>query len=368
VSGSPARYKVRGRFDRHLARRGGVVELLRLPALLFGALARLRSALYAWRVLPAYRVDTPVVSVGNISAGGTGKTPACVWVVQRLQALGRRPGLLSRGYGRGEQALNDEGLLLQRLLPGVPHVQDPDRVAGARRLEAMGVDAIVLDDGFQHRRLVRDLDLVLVDATRPWGLAAVGEGAEPVKAMLPRGLLRESPRALARATALVVTRSDAVTSERLACLTGELRALAPGCPVALARHAPAGLFGLEDEQLSPRDPGELDGAEVDLLSAIGNPEAFETTVTDLGATVVCHRAFPDHHVYQSADLEGLGSRPVVTTAKDAVKLHGMQLPLLVLDVALEIVEGESMLQKLLEGLPESTRARERAALHEGLHG
>lgn len=345
-----------------------MVEVLRLPAALFGALAGLRSALYGWRVLPAYRVEPPVVSVGNISTGGTGKTPACVWVVQQLQALGRRPGLLSRGYGRGQRSLNDEGLLLARLLPGVPHVQDPDRVAGARQLEELGVDAIVLDDGFQHRRLVRDLDLVLVDATRPWGLAAVGQGAEPVQAMLPRGLLREPPRALARATLLVVTRSDAVTPERLQALTAKLRALAPGCPLALARHAPVALFALEDDRLVPRDPGELDGARVDLLSAIGNPEAFERTVMDMGATVVSHRAFPDHHAYRTADLEGLGSRPVVTTGKDAVKLDGVQLPLLVLDVALEIVEGESVLQELLEGLPESARARERDALHEGLHG
>jgi len=359
---------MRGRFDRRLARRGGVVELLRVPAALFGSLARLRSALYRRRVLPAYRVDTPVISVGNLSAGGTGKTPACVWVVQALQALGLRPGLLSRGYGRGDQSVNDEGLLLERLLPGVPHVQDPDRVAGARRLEEQGVDAIVLDDGFQHRRLVRDLDLVLVDATRPWGLAAPVEGGEPVKAMLPRGLLREPPSALARATALMITRSDAVSPERLEALTAELRALAPGCPLALARHAPVALFSFEEDRLLPRDIGELDGSEVDLLSAIGNPEAFETTVAGLGATVASHRAFPDHHVYQASDLEGLGSRPVVTTAKDVVKLDGVKLPLLVLDVALEIVEGESMLQKLLEELPESARARERAALHEGLHG
>ena len=175
-----------GRVLDRLARRGGAVELLWLPALLFGAAARLRGWLYDHRLLPIRQLDTPVVSIGNLSVGGTGKTPMVAHVASRLQEMGLRPGVLSRGYGRGDAEQNEEACLLERLLPGVPQVQDPDRVAGGERLQELGVDVIVLDDGFQHRRLGRDLDICLVDATRPWGLPAMGH--EPVRAPLPRGL------------------------------------------------------------------------------------------------------------------------------------------------------------------------------------
>jgi len=343
-----------------------VVEILRLPALLFGAAARLRGFLYARRLLRIRRLDTPVVSVGNLSSGGTGKTPAVVWIARVLIAAQGRPGILSRGYRRRAGESSDEARLLARLLPGVPHVENPDRVAGGSRLEELGVDAILLDDGFQHRALARDLDIVLVDATRPWGLPPPPGGGAPVCALLPRGLLREPPRALARADALVLTRCEAVPGEVLGALRRELEELAPGRPLALARHAPSGLRTLGGEA---RELAELRGREVDLVSGIGNPEAFQATVAELGAEVAAHRVFDDHHHFQPGDFEGLGTRACLVTAKDAVKLEGIAPPeTLVLDVELAFLEGEDALRELLAGLPEGIRRRERAALHEGLHG
>ena len=359
------------RADRRLARRGGVVELLAFPAMLFGVAARLRSTLYDRGWLRVLEIDVPVVSVGNLTVGGTGKTPMVEWLVEACRRRGLSPGLLSRGYGRaGGQELNDEGRQLHERFPAVPHVQDRDRVAGAARLADLGVDVILLDDGFQHRRLHRDLDIVLVDATRPWGLAPAGAGEAPVRALLPRGLLREPAAALARADLVVVTRCDAVEPANLEGLCAELARLAPGTPIRRARHAPAALRRLAAEP-SADEEVELEalaGREVDLASGIGNPQSFEAAARSIGARVAEHRAFPDHHAFAPADLDGLGGRPVVVTAKDAVKLRGASVPLFVLDVRLELVDGEAELDALLDALPESQRRRERRAMHEGLHG
>ncbi|HIK60767.1 MAG TPA: tetraacyldisaccharide 4'-kinase [Planctomycetes bacterium] len=356
------------RLDRALAHRGGFVECLRAPAALFGAAARLRGWLYDRRLLSRLMLDTPVISVGNLSAGGTGKTPMTVWLAREAIGRGLRPGILSRGYKRGSASVNDEGQLLATLLPDVSHVQNPDRVAGGKELERQGMDWIVLDDGFQHRRLARQLDVVLVDASRPWGLPEPPSGGSPVCALLPRGLLREPPSSLARADLLVLTRCDSVNPERLSALREELRRWAPGVGQALASHRPVGVRTLEGGQWVEREPSFLDGLEVDLVSAIGNPEAFERTARDLGAHITHVRSFPDHHAYKPADLKGLGQRPVLVTAKDAVKLRDTQLPIHALDVEFTLVEGEPLVQALLDSLPVPARRSERDAMHAGLHG
>lgn len=386
------------RIEDRLARRGGAVELLRVPAALFGVLARLRSTLYDRRWLPVLAVDTPVISVGNVVAGGTGKTPFVAWLCARLAARGLRPGILSRGYRPRAGAAapttrtaapNDEARMLAELLPDVPHVQDRDRVRGAGALEALGVDVIVLDDGFQHRRLARDLDLVLVDATRPWGLAAPEDcHSAPVAALLPRGLMREPPAALGRAHALVLTRCDALAPAAVAALEVELAALAPGVPLTRAIQRPLRLRRIAGGQgpAVERPLAWLAGRTVDLVSGIGNPAAFQRTVEDLGATVALHRRFPDHHPFVPSDFAGLGARPVLLTAKDAARTHEATTPLwpappsmlspgdgpgfevLALDIELEVSAGSAALERLLDGLPEAPGRRTRAAIHGGLHG
>lgn len=362
-----------GRADLRLAERGGWIELLRGPAFLFGAIARVRGWAYARRILPSYDVGTPVVCVGNLAAGGTGKTPMIAWLARELGARGRRVGIVSRGYGASDEGPNDEALMLAEVLPDVPHEQDRDRVAAATRLVSAGLDVVLLDDGYQHRRLARDIDIVLLDALRPFGLPAPPDGGPPVRAMLPRGLMREPASALGRADAVVVTRADSAPPGRV----DELRALAarhaPGAVFALASHAPVRLRARESGGWVERPLADLDGLAVELFSGIGNPGAFEATARGLGAVVEAHRAFGDHHVFTAAELAGLGeSVPALTTAKDAARLLASETPapanLLVLDVEMEVTEGRSDLEALLDTLAESDAARRRRAIHEGLHG
>ncbi len=360
------------RFDNALAQRGGLVECLRLPASLFAFIARTRARFYERGLFAQMRLDTPVISVGNLSVGGTGKTPMSLWLARQAHQRGLRAGILSRGYKAGSGGtpgrLNDEGQLIAEILPDVPQVQDPDRVRGGEALQAQGVDWIVLDDGFQHRRLVRDLDLVLVDATRPWGLPPAEPGARPVCATLPRGFLREPPLALRRADQIVLTRADSTPPGDLQSLREELRRIAPDVEQVLTSHRPSGLriVGAGSSQKAELD--QLRDVEVDVISAIGNPGAFEETVRQQGAQIVRTRHFPDHHAYSTEDLMGLGDRPLVTTAKDAVKLAGLDCELWVLDVELCLIEGEELLAARLDALPQSQARRERLATHEGLHG
>ncbi|MEM8711109.1 MAG: tetraacyldisaccharide 4'-kinase [Planctomycetota bacterium] len=382
-----------GRPDLRLAERGGWIECLRAPAMLFGAIARARGFLYSRGVLPSFDVGTPVVSVGNLVAGGTGKTPMIVWLARELAANGRVVGLVSRGYrgagedldgggaasdstsGDGARNGNDEARMLADMLPGVLHIQDRDRVDAARRLADAGVDVILMDDGFQHRRLSRDLDVVLVDALRPYGLPAPSGGGAPVEAFLPRGLLREPLTALRRAHAVVLTRTDAVSQADVSALETRIQRAAPGVPIARSEHRPTGLRVLDgDSTASSLALAELVGRDVDLFSGIGNPGAFEETVRALGASIVEHRAFGDHHGFSSADLAGLGgARPALTTAKDAARLRLQSTveapdPLWVLDVELSLTSGGDALRSLLASLPESAASRVRGSIHEGLHG
>lgn len=361
------------RVEERLARRGGLVECLRPLSTIYGAVVGLHGRLHDRRWLPSEKLDVPVLSVGNLTVGGTGKTPMVIWLARELERRGFRPGILARGYSRAsgsDPGLNDEGRMIERATGGIPQVQRPDRVVGGHELISQGCDVIVLDDGFQHRRLRRDVDLVLVDATRPWGLEACGE-APPVKSILPRGLLREPPRALARAQALVLTRTDQVSASELERLEDELERDALGVPRIFSIHKPKRLVELQSGAESPLS--SLAGTEVELLSGIGNPEGFERSLETLGARVKKHHKRPDHHEWSAEDLAdvGAGDVRVITTAKDGVKLEKLGEPagsIQVLEIELEITRGDSVLSALLDGLSAGRAARERAALHEGLHG
>ena len=354
-----------GRHEALLARRGGWVECLRLPAMLFGMVARSRRALYDRGLLPSSKVDVVVVSVGNLSVGGTGKTPFVAWLAREFARRGRRVGLLSRGYGSHAAddpgGRNEEALELERALgPDALQVQNPDRVAGALALQRAGAEVIVLDDGFQHRRLKRDLDLVLVDATRPFGLPPAHPGEAPIEALLPRGFLREPASALRRADACILTRVDQVSQAELGRLAARLDDAAPGVPLLLARHAPRRLSDLAG---GPRALEDLHGARIAALSAIGNFEAFRRTLEALGAKVVEEQAKRDHARYDDEDARfvaafvGAGEgRRVVTTAKDAPKLKPALPPalherVLVLEVEFELLLGLGVLTALLDALP-----------------
>jgi tetraacyldisaccharide 4'-kinase len=330
--------------------RGTLPSLLRLllapPSWLFAAAAETRHALYRVGVFTRHRVPCPVVRVGNLTVGGTGKTPLVEWVVSEIRLLGLNPVVLSRGYGAAENEVPDELATLSQNLPDVHSVRDADRVRGALlAIEKHCAEVVVLDDGFQHHRLARQLDLVTVDATAPFG------GGH----CLPRGTLREPVRALRRAGGVVVTRSDQVSPERLESAARRIRRAAPRAELATAVHRPAFLRPLTGgEDLAP---GWLEGRPVLAAAGIGNPAAFERTLDALGARVVSTARFPDHHAYRDEDLgdiaraaEQAGAEAVVTTQKDAVKWPAAAdgcPPAYSLGIRLKVTSGADGLRNLL---------------------
>ena len=315
--------------------------------------ARLHRAAYerGWR--EPERVPCRVISVGNLCAGGTGKTPFAAWLAAALAARGHRPALLSRGSGRARRdpvtwvsdgrriladvaAAGDEPLLLAAAAPGVPVLVGRARARLARQaLAQLGCDVALLDDGFQHHRLARDLDLVLIDAAQ-----GLGNGH-----LLPRGPLREPVAALARADAIGL-----VDGEPGALLAQLLERRAPQAfRFQLARRT-AGLRRLADA--APLAAAELAGEEVGLLAAIARPDSLRRRVEALGARVVATRFFSDHHRYRASDLRGLarGARRWITTDKDAVKLSprwARPAELVALSLAIE-VEAPAALLDFLE--------------------
>jgi tetraacyldisaccharide 4'-kinase len=335
---------------------------LRALAAPYGGAVRVRNRAYDLGLLPIHACNAPVVCIGNVSLGGTGKTPLVAWAAQHLAALGMRPAIVSRGYGARRGELSDEAAELGLLLPGVPHVADPDRVAAARRAVAAGADAVVLDDGFQHRRLARDLDIVAVDATDPFGCGF----------LVPRGLLREPMHGLARADAVVLTRCTLADPARRADIRTALARHASGLPPvwAEATHRPVGLRQAGGET-QPLD--SLRGRRVVACAGIGNPAAFRESLQSLGADVAAFRAFPDHHAYSPRDLDELGAWAareratlLVTTLKDLVKirrddLSGIQVA--ALEIAIEFTAGGDDLAGLLASVvpPVATFSSRRGA-------
>jgi tetraacyldisaccharide 4'-kinase len=297
-----------GKRSRGLARLA-----LRAVSWPYAAASRLRRRAYQGGLLARTVLPRPVLSVGNLTAGGTGKTPVVEWLVRDLAARGRRPAILSRGYA-GADGTNDEYRVLHANLPDVLHLQGPDRAARGTEAITRGADCLVLDDGFQHLRLARDADLVLVDALNPFGTAP---GRTPT-------LLREGPRALAAADAVILTRCDLTDPAALAALHARLEAAAPGVLRAEVDFAPT---ALERADGSREGPAALAGRAVFAFCAIGNPDAFVMALAALGARVCGTLFFRDHHWYTAGDLERVaaaaraaGAESVVATQKDCVKL------------------------------------------------
>ena len=288
---------------------------LRLASWPYGLGVRTRNALFTRGWKRTHRAPVPVVSVGNLTLGGTGKTPCVEYVARLYRDLGIQVAILSRGYG-GEAGRNDEAMVLEENLPDVPHLQGADRVELANTAaEELEAELLVLDDGFQHRRLHRDLDVVLIDASRP----------PTHDHLFPRGTLREAAGGLKRAGAIVLTRCDQVTAGEVEAIRGWLARRFPGKPLATTEHRPTELIGGE----VPEAVETLRGKAVAGFCGIGNPAAFRATLESLGARVVEFRAFPDHHNYTREDVDDLtrwagklsADATVATTQKDWVKLR-----------------------------------------------
>jgi tetraacyldisaccharide 4'-kinase len=314
----------------------------------YGAVVRARNAAYDMGLLPTHGVAVPVISIGNLTLGGTGKTPLVAWAARTLDAAGLHPAIVSRGYGAARGEKSDEAAELGLLLPGVPHVADRDRVAAARAAVAAGAKSVVIDDGFQHRRLARDLDIVAVDATDPFGCGR----------LFPRGLLREPLTGLARADAIVLTRAGLVDERRRQEIRAALsRACGDRMPEvwAEAMHRAVGLRTASGQTL-PLD--ELRRVRIAGFSGIGNPAAFGGSLQGLGAEPLGLRAFPDHHRYRADDLadlsawgRSLGVELLVTTLKDLVKIgrDGLDgLPVVAVEITIDLLTGADELSHLVQ--------------------
>ena len=327
-------------------------------------------ALYTRGVRRQHRIGVPVISVGNISVGGTGKTPVTRWVVEEFRRRGARPAVLHGGYAPDEPALH------RAWYPDVPVIVGRDRIAGGARAIEAGADVVVLDDGFQHRRLARELDLVLV--------AAEGWTARPK--LLPRGPWREPPTALHRADIVVVTRRTA-PAEAAAEVASAVRRWAPDATIARVHLRPTGwrparvyagnmevggegapapdLRGgaASEGEFAPLDARVDRGAdpptgEVIAVAAIARPGDFVANAVAAGANVVDAVLYRDHHAYDADDVRRIAvaaaGRPIVTTAKDAVKLATLapELDLWVLEQGVVVEEGGEAIGTRLDALLE----------------
>jgi tetraacyldisaccharide 4'-kinase len=304
------------------------VRTLLLPlAPVWAVAVRLRRMAYRCGWAATARLPATTVSVGNLTFGGTGKTPVVMALVRDLVRRGRRPAVLTRGYGRSERAplvlvgpepllspaqAGDEPVEMAGRLPGVPIVVDADRIRGGREALRHGADILLLDDAFQHLRVERDLDLVVVDAGDPWG-----GGRMP-----PMGRLREPLDGLARASAVLVTKLDSGADATFAGIQGEVARWAPHAPVLGSRLVPSRIR-IRGEM---EDPETLRGRRVLAFAGIGRPEGFATVLQAAGAVVVGRRWFADHHRVSEGELAEILATAraqgaiAVTTAKDAVKL------------------------------------------------
>ncbi len=317
---------------------------LAVAALGYGTAARIHRRAARWLLPARGRPSCRVLSVGGLTVGGAGKTPVAAALASALQRRGRRVVLASRGYRArsrepvtlvsdgvrvhaGVERAGDEALVLVAHAPGVPVLVGRDRRSvGHRAVSRFDAELLVLDDGFQHHRLARDLDLVCID-----GVSGVGNGR-----VLPAGPLREPISALRHADWLCVVDGDGAAG---GC---ELvtRFSASGRPVIRASRRPSHLFSLESRKSRPL--ATLSGARVGLVSGVARPASFRRTIEALGAEVVAERRFPDHHAYRRSDLETLdrGVAEWVTTEKDAYKilpawLGGRSLSVLSIEIALE---------------------------------
>ncbi|MFL6373498.1 MAG: tetraacyldisaccharide 4'-kinase [Pyrinomonadaceae bacterium] len=334
--------------------------MLSLLAWLYGRVVALRNYLYHKGILDVHDLRARTISIGNITVGGTGKTPLVAYVAREAAARGEKVCILSRGYGRenaGERVLVSDGdrvlvdasrggdepvELANKLLGTAIVIADADRVGAAEwALRKFGVTAFVLDDAFQHRRVRRNVDIVCVDATDPFG------GGQ----MLPAGRLREPVENLDRANVIVITRVEQVGD--ILDLRSQISEIAPAARVVECRTRLEGIRTFTAE--TQRCGGNLNDAQalsdkarlgqVFAFCALGNPENFFSLLRESGIAIAGTREFIDHHRYTQDDLDEIqnaardaGAEALITTAKDAVKLAELRLsiPCFVAEIEIEL--------------------------------
>ncbi|MEK6744584.1 MAG: tetraacyldisaccharide 4'-kinase [Nitrospirota bacterium] len=335
--------------------------LLFFISLFYGTAVHLRALAYGWGLLRTRELPLPVISVGNITLGGTGKTPATVNITGILLKHGRKPVVLSRGYGRSDRSAvlvvsdgiatpldpvsgGDEPVLIARRHPGVPVVVGADRYrSGTVAIGRFHPDIAVLDDGFQHIRLQRDLNIVLIDAVDPFGSGK----------LFPAGILREPLTALKRADIVLITRADRI--ENVTLLKARIRQFT-GAPIFTARYSPKDLMNVATGETQPLD--FLAGKPVFAFAGIARPDSFISLLQTLGADISGTAVFPDHYSYTRSDLADLvrkadecNSALLVTTEKDGVRLKDLAPKgIFAVRIDLEVVEHNAWEEALLKAL------------------
>ena len=354
MDGSAFRELVSGR------RRGGLAVLLRAALRVlevpYTGAVRWRNRAYDRGYRQIERVAVPVISVGNLTLGGTGKTPMVAWLARWFRAHGIRLTLISRGYAAKAGSVNDEARELEQQLPDVPHLQNPNRVEAARTaIQEYDSKLILLDDAFQHRRIARDLDVVLIDALEPFGFDHV----------FPRGTLREPAVGLRRADVVVLTRANLADESRRKRIQRRARKIAPAAVWVEVAHEPRALISADGNEASVETLAER---TIAAFCGIGNPEGFAHTLESCGYAVAGMREFPDHHQYDRADIDSIaawldtlaGVEAVVCTHKDLVKIGVNRIestPLWALAIEMELLAGENPFVEKLEGIRHSANRR-----------
>ncbi len=361
----------------HGEKRGILAEILlgilRLFSLIYGLGVAITLSLYQFGFLKQHRLACHVISLGNITVGGTGKTPTAQRLAAAIRDMGYRVVILNRGYRarwRGDVGIvsdghkiymsvneaGDEAYQLAKNLPGVPVVIGKDRtVTGNYAVEELKAEVIILDDGYQHWQLARDIDIVLIDTLNVFGN----------NFLLPRGTLREPLTNLNRAHAFLLTKVDQSSDDTREIIRDTLNRYNATAIVVESIHNPQCFIEIEDWYKNARAnilPLEaLQGRRVTAFSAIGNPSSFEQTIMDVGAELVDSLRYPDHHEYTMAEMQSIVQKvsdnknvdALITTEKDAVKIPSefiysfRPLPVYVLGIEVEFVDGQEELMRLI---------------------
>jgi len=312
-----------------------------------------RNALYKNDFIRRVRLPVKVISIGNITTGGTGKTPLVEFSVKYLSRIKKKVAILSRGYGgnnysqEDNEIVNDECLALRENLQDVPVLAGRDRVkTGEKAISDFGVDCVILDDGFQHLKLNRDLDIVVIDALNPFG------GGN----LIPRGSLREPLKSLKRADLFIISHCNQSNEQTIKSIYTRLNRINKGAPVCESIHSPVHIDNITDGSILGLE--WLKGKRIYALSAIGNPDSFVCTLEGLEADLIRHKVFQDHHVYAEEEIDdviseaqSLGADAIMVTQKDMVKIRKMNIKdanILSLKIEIQITKGSDLYEEAID--------------------
>ncbi|MFO7889117.1 MAG: tetraacyldisaccharide 4'-kinase [bacterium] len=327
-------------------------------SLLYGMVISVKNLLYNKKLILPVKVSTKVISVGNITVGGTGKTPLVKTLASMLTKYNYRIAVISRGYGGREKGITcvsdgtnilseiktsgDEPLLLAENLPGIPVVAGKHRIKAAQyAINNFNSEIIILDDGFQHRKIHRDIDIVTINAANPWGN----------RMLLPGGPLRERLKNLTRADVFVITNAD--KSEKIGKIKSLIKKYSPH-PVFLTQHNPVSFFTAENKKIELPD---FKNQSIIAFSGIANPVLFRTSLINIGCVIKKFIPFPDHHFYTDADLKQLQTialhnkvRAIITTEKDMVRINkwdNQEMPLYYLKIELTFISELNKFKQII---------------------